>query len=96
MKAKDLLADPAHWTKGALAKDKFGVQCWHSAPEAACWCLEGAIRKCYPGQYQRILYSLPEYIQMLFPGQLRAPFGFNDNANTNHSDVLKLVTELDI
>jgi hypothetical protein len=50
MKMYELLADPAHWTKGAMARTGpngiFSVE--PDDPAATCWCLDGAVVKCYP------------------------------------------------
>jgi len=34
--------DPSRWTKDAYARDKDGKSCLQWAPEAVCWCLDGA------------------------------------------------------
>lgn len=40
---RSLLADEKHWTKGAWAREEDGAECSHSAPNAVCWCLGGAL-----------------------------------------------------
>lgn len=45
VKVKDLLSDPEHWCKGWYARTATGVPTTPNAPDAASWCLTGAIRK---------------------------------------------------
>ena len=49
MKVKELLSDESKWTKGVLAKDSYGCDCPPTDPDASCFCLLGAIDKCYDG-----------------------------------------------
>lgn len=43
--ARELIADPEHWTQGVYAKSALGLPIGPSAPGAVCWCAEGAMRK---------------------------------------------------
>ena len=48
-----LLSDPKHWTQDANARNSKGVKCELDSPDAQCFCLVGAIYKCYgtlPGE----------------------------------------------
>lgn len=42
---RKLLEDPERWTARRWAKDDQGNGCIPTDPHAACWCLEGAMRK---------------------------------------------------
>lgn len=42
---RKLLEDPTRWCAGRWAKDGQGNGCNPRDPHAACWCLEGAMRK---------------------------------------------------
>lgn len=44
-KARALIADPAHWAEGALARKSNGTEIGWLDPEACCFCGEGAIMK---------------------------------------------------
>lgn len=103
-----LLEDEEHWTKGAFARmypGKVGNRINVDDPEAACWCLDGALRKTT--QYDRPaadlsveLYSTSLYqgcrkfllkaIKRLYPRQ-RFPYlsVFNDDGAIGHIDILK-------
>src|SRR6185369_1255158 len=43
--ARDLISEPARWTTGCMAKNSMGVQVDPRAPEAACFCAMGAIKR---------------------------------------------------
>jgi len=47
MKIYELLENPTAWIKNALARDLLGFQIFSEDPKATCWCLQGAMRKCY-------------------------------------------------
>ena len=44
-KAKDVIADPKHWTKGWYAHNADGFDVGSCKPEAVCWCSLGALEK---------------------------------------------------
>lgn len=44
-KAREIIADPIRWTKGAFALDKNKETALPNWNEAVCWCAEGAIQK---------------------------------------------------
>jgi hypothetical protein len=41
--ARERIADPSKWTKGAFARNKHGAAVASTDPEAVCWCSFGAI-----------------------------------------------------
>ena len=47
MTVLELLSDPKRWTQDAFARDSTGFKCDVDAPDAQCFCLLGAIYKCY-------------------------------------------------
>lgn len=47
MKAYELLSDKSKWTKGWYAKDKSQLDTVATAEAATCWCVMGALQKCY-------------------------------------------------
>jgi hypothetical protein len=46
--AREKIADPAHWTKGEIARDKFGMDSMSKSPDACAWCAMGAIWNVSP------------------------------------------------
>ena len=41
--ARELIADPVHWTRNAAARDRGMNVVEPTDPSAFCWCLEGAV-----------------------------------------------------
>jgi hypothetical protein len=93
MKIHELLDSPSKWTKGCLAADANGEIVGEHDPSARCWCLIGAIYKCYePESHEKVWRALD---------RVRAKIGEEYNIgdwNDNHEfkDVQKLCKELDI
>lgn len=78
---RELLASPERWTKGALARDKFGNVTYYRANAAVCWCLLGALRKVAFGYdtedtRRALVICLDDY---------------NDARTTTHTDILRLL-----
>jgi hypothetical protein len=90
MKMKELLADPTKWTKGANAKDNTGMMVVPSSPNATCFCLLGAAIRCYPQNSETI------FIKLINKVPNKKVVAWNDHPDRTHTEVLALVTELDI
>ena len=53
--ARDLIADPARWTRGAMARNRLGQSCSPHESEAVCYCSQGAISlKIYSTRFMRL------------------------------------------
>ncbi len=88
---KELLSDPTKWTQGESARDEHGNKCSALEPQAVCFCLLGAMNRCYPGQtfteaYNKLAKNVPN-------GDIA---DWNDDVMRTHPQVLALITELDI
>lgn len=94
MKIKQLLKDPEKWTKNLSARDKLRNGVDPASKKAVCWCLYGAIFKCYPETRRDKPLSL--ILTALGIVTLTGITLWNDDRNRTHKDVLKLVTKLDI
>ena len=82
----DLLTDPKRWTKGTLARDDRGVPTCVDDPKAVCWCLMGALHKCYlSGNYADAIERLANVLTAMGIPSLVA---FNDHPDTTHAMVL--------
>ena len=85
IKARELLADPTHWTKQTNAKDADGNQVCAGDPKASCWCSLGAL--AYAGaefeDNERVYAALPDWAE-------NSIAEFNDADRTSHADVLAL------
>lgn len=95
MKVKDLLIDESKWTKHVLAANKDGgTECYFSR-SASCWCLLGAIYKCYaPEDHAKICDKLHE--QVIRPSAYASISAYNDSPNRTFEEIRRLVEELDI
>ena len=87
MKPSELLADPKAWTKNALARNASGGECTPYAPGAVCWCLEGAMMRCFcsASDERRLSRALNDL------GFEKV--SFNDSPNTTHADVLRVLKD---
>jgi hypothetical protein len=78
MKIKKLFRAKSRWTKGTWSRDKKGVSAGipgadSSESKACCWCLMGALYKCYPPGPKRdeVEKRLLYFITKLFPRRAR-------------------------
>ena len=85
IKARELLADPTHWTKQTNAKDAHGNQVCVRDPKASCWCSLGAL------DYAGAEFEDTELVYAALPGWAENSIAeFNDADTTTHADVLAL------
>ncbi len=85
----DLLQDPSHWTQGTFAKSQSGKEVNPKSPIAVCWCLRGAIAKCYTGfeseAIEKLNTALPHNVSMIH---------FNDTST--HKEIVALLEKAQI
>jgi len=62
MTIQELLTDETKWTQSAYARLASGEPCSSVHPEAVCWCLIGAVNRCYGGP-DILSASSPHYDQ---------------------------------
>jgi hypothetical protein len=98
-KARALIADPAHWTEGALARKSDGTEIGWLDPEACCFCGEGAIMKACEASFNgestnyRAYRAAMEFLQL---GNVQELAGLPPhmvptiNDDLGHEAVLKL------
>ena len=93
MKVKELLANERHWTQGTFARDAKGQEIGALFPEAACWCLRGALMRCY-GEVGPAHWQAENRIKEVLGnnGIVR----FNDDESTTHADVLRVLEAADV
>ena len=96
MKAHELLATPDRWTKGRFAADTSGHGVAPSNPEATCFCMLGALRRCYPAleEYLAIRKRLGKWLHETYG--ISSVVVFNDAEERTHSDVVNVLKELDL
>lgn len=84
-RVRELLADPAHWTKGCDAKDKDGCQVYPTDAKAVQWCLRGAclhVEQTLSRENSVALSAIENRLDL-------AAYFFNDSSS--HQDVLALL-----
>lgn len=96
MKIKELLNSPEKWTQSAYAKDAVGDSCSSTEPQAVCWCLLGAIHRCYPEPKE----SDKVWRKILAAITLESHFvsisSFNDNEETTFEQVRDILEMADV
>lgn len=103
MKIRQLLSSPKKWTQEYYSYDKDGNRCEPNSKEAVCWCLGGAVLRCYSHknitQREKIIVKL----QKVLNGKLdrvkehgNPISGWNDFPGRKFEEVKALVDELDI
>lgn len=100
MKMYELLDKPEKWTQGFIARDESSNPTAPLDDYAVCWCLLGALDKCYPRHYLEVRKinkttecRLSEAIRKKYSKSL---VQFNDNPNTTFDQVRSILLELDI
>lgn len=93
VRAQQILKDGA-WTKGAIARDAYGLKVSPDAYDATCWCAIGAIDKAALELYGEIPHKELNAIIDSMLLQLPDPFWligtFNDAPETTLEDVINL------
>ncbi len=96
MKIHQLLETPDKWTQGAFARLPDGKAVKSNHPNAVCWCLIGAICKCYDGIGAKTAIS--DAILAAAAGAVAGEMlsTWNDHPSRTHAEVLELVKRLDV
>ncbi len=91
MKVFELFQDESNWTQLALARNAAGESIDPNDPEAVCWCLYGAIMKCYPfGERGLMAMDVQKYIER------GSALTFNDQMGRKFQEVKDLVARANI
>jgi hypothetical protein len=103
---RELLSDPARWTRRAYAKDaNGGTFLQANDPEAVCWCLAGACHKVTGAasliqaldnpRTSRLKDAVRDEIAVsdvgCDPMALSSIAAFNDDSDVTHADVLAVL-----
>jgi hypothetical protein len=92
MKVSELLSDPARWTTEEFAKDADGFPVNPRDGRAVCWCLLGALEKCYGSSYTPEYDKLSEAIRQ----RVGDPWVVEFNDRATHSEIIEVVTKAGI
>lgn len=96
IKAKQILATPAHWTRGSFARDVRNKPVASQSVQACQFCTIGALRRATlelagPTPAGMELASKASgLLQSSLPKGVYGVETFNDSLKTTHKDVLKL------
>lgn len=85
--AKTVLIEKG-WTKGAYARDESGKEVDFDSPEAACFCIFGAMLRVTDGN------PTPEMYDAMGLQLEKGFITFNDNANTKKEDVIAIFDKI--
>lgn len=98
MKIVEYFADPVHWTKETLFRDKFGESCDSDDSELVSCCLYGAVLICYePEEQDEILHRIANHLPKPDDYEMyNIDVITNFNDNQGYDAVFALVKELDI
>jgi hypothetical protein len=91
MKLSTLLRAKKNWCQNADARDLKGYPVGALDPEAVCFCLSGALAKCYANnrtEYLRAFRKLTNAIDSIDGVGI---VSFNDNGATTFADIKKVV-----
>lgn len=91
MKVRDLLTDESKWTKSLYARDRDGFATDCDSLTATCWCLDGAMQRCY-GLTQDYNLAFVCVARRIKSGVV----AWNDAPERTFGEVRALVEELDI
>lgn len=92
IKARELISDPKHWTKKALARSEKNRPVDVFSKKACAFCMEGAIRKAEDDLWPSpAVKYVSKYTQKKY---YKAAYEINDAPETTHEDVLKLFDEM--
>lgn len=94
MKIRELLSDESKWTKGQNARRETGTPVDSNDERAICWCLFGAVWKCYSDRPSMLLVF--ELISNELGSFHTDIVGWNDDPFRHFADVKALVERLDI
>lgn len=86
----ELLSDASRWIQGVDARDNLGNVVNPNYKTARCWCINGAVLKCYPGDYATMLCKIADATMPV------GPMTWNDMPSRTFPEVRALLLKLDI
>lgn len=101
MKAHELISEESKWTKGVYARDEYNKPVSVASDFGVCFCITGAVKKCYPLHEQSdILKKIRNAIDLKYPQKhehvLHETSIVRFNDEHDYETVYNLVKELDI
>jgi hypothetical protein len=96
MKAHELLNDASKWTKEAFARNAEGKECSPQNHSATCFCLLGAVRRCYADGIECSIKQEKIRVAVKKISDGFRTTDWNDHKDRTFEDVRNLLIELDI
>ena len=97
MKPSELLSDASKWTKGYYARNEHGGLEPARSPVATCFCIFGALLRCYNGLPGERTQKVAKIILKRFPERVAHEDstlpGFNDHPDTTYEEVISVLKE---
>ncbi len=94
--SQELLSDPNKWTKKCYARNERGESVVSDDESATCWCLYGALNKCYVRGEQWVeAHKRIENALRIETGSERI-VAFNDSEATTHEDLMRVLERADV
>ena len=93
MTVAELLDSPEKWTRKISARDENGDYVEYDSAWAVCWCLDGAIARCYSAdQWERAWDAISEAITELYGNERPCEtVSFNDHTGTTFADIRRVI-----
>jgi hypothetical protein len=92
LKLREVLTDETKWIKGNYAVDAHGLRTPAYAPTAVCFCIVGAVRRCYDSDNPTAISALRDAARQLYPNRIgETVSSFNDHPDTTFEDVVKVI-----
>ena len=97
MKMYELLSDPSKWTQRAFGRDSYGNSVMDDSKLAICWCMMGALCKCYElEERSRVRDKIEETLGSPKDDGFNSIIEWNDQEERTFEEVQSLLLELDI
>ena len=91
MKVYELLKDRKNWTQGFMARRADGIAVGTSDDNAVCWCLIGALYKCY-----RVEEVEKHKILLMRELTVLSLTNWNDHPKRKHSEIVAVLKKVNI
>jgi hypothetical protein len=96
MKIKELYSGPEKWTKGVLARNAEGKQVDIKHPTAECFCIIGALKKCYASNIDDMQFQFAVAKIITELGPIDSLASWNDAPERTFEEVKALVERADV
>lgn len=97
MTVRELLSEEGKWTQGAYARDAVGKSVALNAPAAVCWCLKGALNRCYaPEAFHAAFQRLTAIVPKVKVDGFEPVAAFNDHPSTTFVDIRRVIEQAQI